>query len=80
MTNPTVYLRVNRVDASICAQAHEVTVADLHESTSHLAYNGLMSPRMRRITPGAKVAGPAVTAWCQPGDNLMMHQIGRAHV
>jgi 4-hydroxy-4-methyl-2-oxoglutarate aldolase len=74
MTNPTVYLRVNRVDASICAQAHEVTVADLHESTSHLAYNGLMSPRMRRITPGAKVAGPAVTAWCQPGDNLMMHR------
>lgn len=74
MTNPTVYLRVNRVDASICEQAREVTVADLHESTSHLGYTGLMSSRMRRVTAGAKIAGPAITALCQPGDNLMMHR------
>lgn len=74
MTNPTVYLRVNRVDASLCAQARDVTVADLHESTGHLGYTGLMSARMKRVTPGAKIAGPAVTALCQPGDNLMMHR------
>lgn len=70
----TVYLRVNRVAAELCAQAREVTVADLHESTAHLGFTGLMSSRMRRVTPGAKIAGPAVTALCQPGDNLMMHR------
>lgn len=74
MTQMNVYLKVNRVDAAVCQQALEVTVADLHESTGHLGFVGLMAPRMRRITPGAKIAGPAVTALCQPGDNLMMHR------
>lgn len=74
MNSSGVYLRVNRVPSSICAAAHEVSVADLHESTGHLGFGGLMSPRMRRITPGVKIAGPAVTAWCMAGDNLMMHR------
>jgi 4-hydroxy-4-methyl-2-oxoglutarate aldolase len=74
MAAPSVYLRVNRVDAGICAQAREVTVADLHESTGPLGFTGLMSPRMRRVTPAGRIAGPAVTALCQPGDNLMMHR------
>lgn len=74
MSEPSVYLRVNRVAASICAQAREVTVADLHESTGYLGFTGLMSARMKRVSPGAKIAGPAVTALCQPGDNLMMHR------
>jgi 4-hydroxy-4-methyl-2-oxoglutarate aldolase len=73
MSTPTVYLRVNRVPADLCAQAREVTVADLHESTASLGYGGLMSPRMKRVTSG-KIAGPAVTALCPPGDNLMMHR------
>jgi 4-hydroxy-4-methyl-2-oxoglutarate aldolase len=74
MTEPSVYLRVNRVAADIVAQARDVTVADVHESMGHLGYAGLMAPRIRRITPGSKVAGPAVTAYCQAGDNLMMHR------
>lgn len=74
MNKPSVYLRVNRVASSVCAQAREVTVADLHESTAHLGFNGLMAPSMRRITPGARIAGPAITALSQPGDNLMMHR------
>src|SRR5881392_2245590 len=74
MNAPSVYLRVNRVAASVCEQAREVTVADLHESTGHLGFTGLMSARMKRVTPGSKIAGPAVTALCQPGDNLMMHR------
>ncbi|NML44665.1 RraA family protein [Ramlibacter sp. G-1-2-2] len=73
MNTPNVYLRVNRVAAELCSQARDVTVADLHESTASLGFPGLMSPRMRRVTPG-KIAGPAVTALCQPGDNLMMHR------
>ncbi len=74
MNQPSVYLRVNRVAADICKQARDVTVADLHESTGHLGFTGLMSARMKRVTPGFKIAGPAVTALCQPGDNLMMHR------
>jgi 4-hydroxy-4-methyl-2-oxoglutarate aldolase len=73
MISPSVYLRVNRVPPEVCAQALTVTVADLHESSAAQGYPGLMAPRMRRIT-GAKIAGPAVTAWCQAGDNLMMHR------
>ena len=55
-------------------KASEVTVADLHESTGYLGFTGLLSPRMKRVTAGCKIAGPAVTALCQPGDNLMMHK------
>lgn len=73
VTTPSVYLRVNRVAPEVCTQALAVTVADLHESTAQLAYAGLMAPRMRRIT-GSKIAGPAVTAFCESGDNLMMHR------
>lgn len=74
MNDNSVFLRVNRVAADVCSAAREVTVADLHESTGHLGFAGLMAHRVRRITPGAKVAGPAVTAWCMAGDNLMMHR------
>lgn len=74
MNRPSVFLRVNRVAPDVCAQAKDVTVADLHESTAHLGFSGLMAPRMRRVTPGARVAGPAITALTQPGDNLMMHR------
>lgn len=69
-----VFLRVNRVASELCAAAREVTVADLHESTGHLGYVGLMSPRMRPISPGHRIVGPAVTAFCAAGDNLMMHR------
>jgi len=69
-----VYLRVNRVDAAVCAQAQEVTVSDLHEAEFADGRRGLMSSRMRPVVPGKRIAGPAVTAYCAPGDNLMMHR------
>jgi 4-hydroxy-4-methyl-2-oxoglutarate aldolase len=69
-----VYLRVNRVDAAVCAQAREVSVSDLHEAEHAAGRRGLMSSRMRPVVPGMRIAGPAVTAYCAPGDNLMMHR------
>ncbi|NBP46128.1 MAG: RraA family protein [Betaproteobacteria bacterium] len=73
MSDPQIYLRVHRVAPDLCTRARQVTVADLHENTRQFAYVGLMSSRMRRVTQG-HVVGPAITALCRPGDNLMMHR------
>jgi len=34
----------------------------------------MMQHRMRPVLPDGRVAGPAITAWCPAGDNLMMHR------
>jgi 4-hydroxy-4-methyl-2-oxoglutarate aldolase len=74
MNESRVYLRVNRVDADIARQALDATVSDLHEAGSARDLARLMSPRMRPMQRGARIAGPAVTAFCAAGDNLMMHR------
>jgi 4-hydroxy-4-methyl-2-oxoglutarate aldolase len=72
--NSKVFKKVNRVAAEVAAQAREVTVADIHESMGQQGRASLMSARMRPLKEGQKIAGPAVTAFCAPGDNLMMHR------
>lgn len=74
MSGSKVFLKVNRVAADIVAQAREVTVSDLHEAMGPPGRSALMGPRMRPIRQGVRIAGPAVTACCWPGDNLMMHR------
>lgn len=74
MGKSKVFLRVNRVDAALCEQARAVTLSDLHEAMGPQGRAGLMSPRMRPIRQGTKLVGPAVTAFCAAGDNLMMHR------
>ena len=74
MNSSKVFLRVNRVDAALCEQARQATVSDLHEAAVSRSRGGLMSSRMRPMQKGARIAGPAVTALCAPGDNLMMHR------
>ena len=74
MTASKVFKKVNRTPADIVARAREVTVADVHESMGPQGRAQLMSARMRPIREGQKIAGPAVTAFCWPGDNLMMHR------
>jgi 4-hydroxy-4-methyl-2-oxoglutarate aldolase len=70
-----VYLKVNRVAPEVVDQAREVTVADIHESMGTPGRAALMGARMRPLKEGQpKIAGPAVTAFCWPGDNLMMHR------
>lgn len=70
-----VYLKVNRVAPEVVAQAREVTVADIHESMGTQGRAALLGARMRPLKEGQpKIAGPAVTAFCWPGDNLMMHR------
>ncbi len=75
MNNSKVYLKVRRVDAATVASASEVTVADIHESMGVRGRSALLGARLRPISESQpKVAGPAVTAFCWPGDNLMMHR------
>lgn len=75
MLRSKVYLKVDRVDAQTCALARSVSVADLHESMGGVSGRiGTMSPAMRPLIAGLRIAGPAVTACCSPGDNLMMHR------
>ena len=75
MSSSKVYLKVERVDAKTCELAQTVSVADLHESLGGAPGRmAMMSPAMRPLIGGLRVAGPAVTAYCSPGDNLMMHR------
>lgn len=75
MSSSKVYLKVRRVAADIVAQARDVTVADVHESMGTAGRAALLGARIRPLKEGqARIAGPAVTAFCWPGDNLMMHR------
>lgn len=75
MPRSTVYLQVNRVDEATCALAAQASVSDLHEAMGAPANRmATMGTSMRPLIQGLRVAGPAVTAFCPPGDNLMMHR------
>ncbi len=75
MIGPVIYTKVPASDPALVAAAGACGVADLHEALG--AVTGrmlLMDPRLRPLALSMRVAGPAVTAFNYPGDNLMMHQ------
>ena len=75
MSPSKVYLKVDRVAADVCARAAQASVSDLHEAMGRPACQmQTMAPNMRPLLEGMRIAGPAVTAFCPPGDNLMMHR------
>src|SRR5579863_7237654 len=67
---PAVYRNIKRADPEAMKLLCELGVATVHEAQGR---QGLMKPYMRPIYPSAKIAGPAITVSCQPGDNLMIH-------
>jgi len=67
---PIVVRNIERPDAGLIRKLGEFGVATVHEAQGR---KGLMLPYMRPIYPTARVAGPAVTAYCHAGDNLMIH-------
>jgi 4-hydroxy-4-methyl-2-oxoglutarate aldolase len=62
--------RIPRPDPESVKMLGDQGVATVHEAQGRV---GLMKTFMRPIYPSAKVAGPAVTVFCQSGDNLMIH-------
>ena len=61
---------VPRADADDVARLREYGVATVHEA---LGRRGSAGPELRPVQQGLAIAGPAVTALCWPGDNLMIH-------
>ncbi|CAN7662847.1 4-carboxy-4-hydroxy-2-oxoadipate aldolase/oxaloacetate decarboxylase [Phenylobacterium sp. LjRoot225] len=69
-----IYNRIPESDPALIARAAAFGIADLHEAMGGVAGRMcLMSPKMRPISAGQRVCGPAVTAYNYPGDNLMIH-------
>jgi 4-hydroxy-4-methyl-2-oxoglutarate aldolase len=65
-----VQRRIGRADAAARDRLASFGSATIHEAMGRV---GLMKPYLRPISPGARVAGTAVTVLLQPGDNWMMH-------
>jgi 4-hydroxy-4-methyl-2-oxoglutarate aldolase len=67
---PTIVRSISRPEGETVRLLGELGVATVHEAQGR---TGLMRPYIRPIYAGARVAGPAVTVLCHPGDNLMLH-------
>jgi 4-hydroxy-4-methyl-2-oxoglutarate aldolase len=67
---PRIVRNIERPDPELVKKLGEYGVATVHEAQGRV---GLMLPYMRPIYAEARIASPAVTVLCHPGDNLMFH-------
>ncbi len=67
---PVVVRTVERPDPATIAALGALGTATVHEA---IGRRGFAGPDLRPIQQGARLAGPAVTVSCHPGDNLMVH-------
>jgi 4-hydroxy-4-methyl-2-oxoglutarate aldolase len=67
---PVVVRIVERPHPATVAALGALGTATVHEA---IGRRGFAGPGLRPIQQGARLAGPAVTVSCHPGDNLMVH-------
>jgi 4-hydroxy-4-methyl-2-oxoglutarate aldolase len=67
---PRIVRRIERPSAEVVRLLGELGVATVHEGQGR---TGLMRPYMRPIYLTARLAAPAITVSCHPGDNMMIH-------
>jgi 4-hydroxy-4-methyl-2-oxoglutarate aldolase len=65
-----VVRQIERPDPAVLSGLRAAGVAAVHEAANR---TGLMKPSIRPIQEGLRIAGPAVTVLCPPGDNMMIH-------
>jgi 4-hydroxy-4-methyl-2-oxoglutarate aldolase len=61
---------VPREPLDLVDQLVDYGVATVHEALGRI---GFLGPTLRPAQNGVRIGGPAVTALCWPGDNLMIH-------
>ena len=61
---------IDRPDPDKVAALGALGTATVHEA---IGRRGFAGPELRPIQQGTRLAGPAVTVSCHPGDNLMIH-------
>ena len=67
---PKVRTGIPSISDEIIKRYQGLSVATIHEAQGRV---GLLSPKIRPIQDGLKVAGRAVTVFATPGDNVMIH-------
>jgi 4-hydroxy-4-methyl-2-oxoglutarate aldolase len=67
---PRIVRHIERPSAEVVRLLGELGVATVHEGQGR---TGLMRPYMRPIYLTARLAAPAITVSCHPGDNMMIH-------
>ncbi|MDC1209211.1 4-carboxy-4-hydroxy-2-oxoadipate aldolase/oxaloacetate decarboxylase [Litorivicinus sp.] len=67
---PKVITGIPSISDKIIKRYQGLSVATIHEAQGRV---GLLSPEIRPIQDGLKVAGRAVTVFATPGDNVMIH-------
>lgn len=70
MTRNVVVKSIERTARDVVNALGEAGVATVHEAAGQ---TGLLEPGLRPIQQAIRVAGPAVTVACAPGDNIMVH-------